>query len=54
MFPQKISVHKMKKRRIKPFKENSTKTKRYGKSLIPYMQKLLNKDSEKKQRLLKI
>ena len=34
MFPKKISVHKMKKRRNKPFKENNTKTKRYGKSAI--------------------
>ena len=51
MFPKKISVHKMKKRRNKPSKENNTKTKRYGKSAIPYMQKLLKKDSEKKQRM---
>ena len=50
MFPKKISVHKMKKRRNKSFKENNTKTKRYGKSAIPYMQKLLNKDSEKKNK----
>ena len=52
MFPKKISVHKMKKRRNKPFKENNTKTKRYGKSAIPYMQKLLNEDIEKKQGML--
>ena len=53
MFPKKISRHKMKKRRMKTFKENRVKTKRYAKSTIPYLQKLLNKEYENKKKILK-
>ena len=54
MFPRKISGHKMKKRRMKKFKENKVKTKRYEKSAIPYMQRLLNKDDESKRKMMLI
>ena len=53
IFPRKISNHKMRKRKIKKFKENKVNTTRYGKSAIPYMQKLLNKESERKTSMMK-
>ena len=39
----------MKKRKQKKFKVNKTNTVRYKKSAIPYMQNLLNNESDKKR-----
>ena len=38
----------MKKRKMKKYKENKTRTERYRKSPIPYMQRLLNEEYERK------
>ena len=48
-FPKKIQNHRMIKRKDQKFKTNNAKTKRYRNSAIPYMQRLLNKDNEKKE-----
>ena len=52
-FPKKKQKHKMIKRKVKKFKINNAKTKRYSNSAIPYMQRLLNKENEKKERFKK-
>ena len=46
--PQKSNPHPMKRRKMKKYKENKTRTKRYKKSAIPYMQRLLNDDHQRK------
>ena len=43
----------MKKRKVKKFQTNKTNTKRYEKSSIPYMQKLLNKENDEKMQMMK-
>ena len=53
MFPTKINTHPMKKRKMKKYKENKTRTERYRKSAIPYMQRLLNEEYERKISILK-
>ena len=40
----------MKKRNQKKFKQNKTRTLRYKRSAIPYMQTLLNNETEKKRK----
>ena len=54
MFPTKINTHPMKKRKMKKYKENKTRTERYRKSAIPYMQRLLNEEYERKISNLKM
>ena len=54
MFPKKESNHKMKKRSEESFKVNFARTKRYKKSAIPYMVKLLNIEAEEKRKLFKL
>ena len=48
-FPRLKPNHQMKKRKQKKFKVNKTNTVRYKKSAIPYMQNLLNNESDKKR-----
>ena len=43
----------MKKRSEESFKVNFARTKRYKKSAIPYMVKLLNSEAEEKRKLLR-
>ena len=43
----------MKKRKIKKFKVNKTFPKRYRKTSIPYMQKILNEDNDLLERNMK-
>ena len=45
-FPEKKQLHKMKKRKMKKFKVNKAFTKRYSKTSIPFMQKMLNEDND--------
>ena len=52
-FPVKKSEHKMKKRKTMKFKTNKTRTERYRKSAIPYMQRLLNKEDNMKTSIIK-
>ena len=52
-FPVKKSEHKMKKRKTMKFKTNKTRTERYRKSAIPYMQRLLNKEDNLKTSIIK-
>ena len=52
LFPKVQTKHKMKKRNEKKYKENKTKTTRYKKSAIPFMQKLLNKENEEKRLIM--
>ena len=47
--PRLKPIHQMKKRKQKKFKVNKTNTVRYKKSAIPYMQNLLNNESDKKR-----
>ena len=42
MSPQNISNHKMKRKKIKPFKQSKMNTETYNKSAIPYMRRLFN------------
>ena len=44
-FPERKQTHKMKKRKIQKFKVNKAVTKRYSKTSIPFMQKMLNDDN---------
>ena len=53
LFPVKKSEHKMKKRNTMKFKTNKTRTERYRKSAIPYMQRLLNKEENLKSSIIK-
>ena len=53
MFPKHLSNHEMKKRNTKKFKTVLARTKRYQKSAIPYMLKLLNTDEEKRRKTVK-
>ena len=53
-FPKSNSSHKMKKRILKKFKVNKANTVRYKKSAIPYMQKLMNIESESKRSMMEI
>ena len=49
MFPKNITKHTMKKRKTQRFKTRLAKTKRFKKSAIPYMVRLLNKDYENRK-----
>ena len=53
IFPIKKQNHKMKKRKVEKFKVNKGRTTRYRKSTVPFMQKLLNDEFEKKRQFLK-
>ena len=46
MFPLHKSKHQMKKRKVKKIETKTRYTKRYKKSTLPYMRKLLNDDYE--------
>ena len=48
LFPLHKSKHQMKKRKVKKFQTKTSYTKRYQKSALPYMRKLLNDDYEEK------
>ena len=52
-FPKKEQVHKMRKRKEQKFVVNKTKTRRYKRSAIPYMQNLLNLENDRKNAVLK-
>ena len=52
-FPLKKSDHRMKKRNTMKFKTNKTRTERYRKSAIPYMQRLLNNENNQKTSIIK-
>ena len=52
-FPIQNQNHKMKKRKIHKYKVNKGRTTRYRKSAVPFMQKLLNDEFEKKRNFLK-
>ena len=47
-FPIKKNKHAMKKRNTMMFQTNKTRTERYRRSAIPYMQRLLNKEENSK------
>ena len=53
LFPKQKNIHQMRKRKTKKFKVNKTKTKRYQRSAIPYMQKLLNEENDRQNTILK-
>ena len=46
MFPCHKSKHQIKKGKVKQFEMKTSSTKRYNKSALPYMRKLLNDDYE--------
>ena len=46
LFPLHKSKHQMKKRKVKKYQTKTSYTKRYQKSAIPYMRKLLNNEYE--------
>ena len=50
IFPKRINLHKMKKRSQESYKINMAKTKRYKKSAIPYMARILNIDNMRKEK----
>ena len=50
MFTKKINLHNMKTRKQNYFEERRIRTKRYQKSTIPYLTKLLNQDMEEKRK----
>ena len=52
-FPLANSNHKMKTRNKEKFKIYKKNTKRYEKSAIPYMRKLLNNEYEEKRKIIK-
>ena len=52
LFPVSKKLHCMKQRRTRKFHENQANTERYKKSLVPYMQKLLNKEDSVLKNLL--
>ena len=53
IFPIKKQNHKMNKRKVEKFKVNKGRTTRYRKSAVPFMQKILNDEFEKKRQFLK-
>ena len=53
MFPKKVTVHDMSKRNFDYYKVNRTLTKRYFKSAVPQMQRMLNSDKKKKIEILR-
>ena len=53
LFPLKKSVHNMKIRKTNKFKTERANTKRYEKSAVPYMRRLLNKEWKNLQESLK-
>ena len=53
LFPIKKLKHKMKKRNIRKYETKQIKTKRYASSALPYMTNLLNKDEEKKTKMMR-
>ena len=52
MFQKNIKEHKMKLRNKEEFKETKTKTKRLKKSAIPYMERILNKHFQDKEKIM--
>ena len=52
-FPLENSNHKMKTRNKEKFKIYKQNTKRYQKSAIPYMRKLLNHEYQEKRKIMK-
>ena len=52
LFPLNNSKHIMKTRKHKKYKTNKQNTKRFKKSALPYMRKLLNNECEKKKRII--
>ena len=52
MFSKKMKSHAMKKRGQELYKVKLMKTKRYQKSAIPYMVRLLNIDNEKRKKIV--
>ena len=52
MFPLNCQSQ-MNLRKIRKFKENKNRTKRYQKSSIPYMQELLNNDARRRKSIMK-
>ena len=52
MFNKKTKLHKMKMRKQKLYEEKNIRTKRYQKSAIPYLTKLLNIDNEEKKQIM--
>ena len=52
MFTKKTNLHNMKTRKQNYFEERRIRTKRYQKSTIPYLTKLLNLDMEEKKQIM--
>ena len=52
MFKKKTNLHIMKMRNQKSYEERNIRTKRYQKSTIPYLTKLLNIEDEEKKDLM--
>ena len=52
MFKKKTNLHIMKMRNQKSYEERNIRTKRYQKSTIPYLTKLLNIEDEEKKNLM--
>ena len=52
MFKKKTKLHRMKMRKQKFYEEKNIRTKRYQKSAIPYLTKLLNTDNEEKKKMM--
>ena len=52
LFPKKITMHEMSKRKFEYFRVNKTLTNRYLNSAIPQMQRMLNLDKEREIKTL--
>ena len=53
LFPLSINNHLMRKRNPEKYIVNYCNTERYGRSAVPFLQRLLNKDYEKQKKDLK-
>ena len=53
LFPLNKTKHQMKKRKVLKFQQKKIKTKRWNKSALPHMTRLLNNENEKKNKILK-
>ena len=53
LFPLEKQGHHMKKRSQSIFKINQARTSRYKNSAIPFMQRLLNEDFKKREKIFK-
>ena len=53
LFPLNKTEHHMKKRKVFKFQQKKIKTKRWNRSALPYMTRLLNNENQRKNKILK-